>query len=177
MKEKFYSVLFLIIEAGALLFFLSHHALTPGFTILLLVLIAKNIFVLYSSSMKDKPQENSNQPGHASAAGSAAAADTPVLSGTAFSERSLARIDHELSEATLGNRLFGYSASSEELSARFGYGEGLDVYSDGTRYICEYLRERSFDMEYEYSEQAAVNRFINDCKLGMAVFRDGLSER
>ncbi len=162
MKDIFYSVLFLIIEVGAFMFFGTHHALTGGFTIILLILIAKNIFVLYTSLKKDKPQEAEIQQ----AAGTPSAG-APLSDQTAFSDGSLARIERALAEATIANPLFRYTASAERLTASYGYGEGMDVYSDGTLYICEYHRERSNDLKYEDSEEAAVSRFIRGCQVGM----------
>ena len=53
MKEIIFSALFLIIEVGCLLWFASAGALNIKFALLLLVLIAKNVFILYSALKSD----------------------------------------------------------------------------------------------------------------------------
>ena len=167
----FYSILFLIIEVGALFFFTSHRLLSGGISIILLILIAKNVYVLYTALKKKQPQENKTQQEKRDRSNGVAAEEVPVKNKSSFSDAALMMIDRALSEATIANSLFGYTVSAERLKAGFGYGEGLEIYPSEGRFACEYHRERSNDIEYEDSEAAAVSRFIRACKTGMTMRR------
>ena len=85
----------------------------------------------------------------------------------AFSEESLRRISEALDSGEKTCPHFSCSVSENELCAREGWGQGIDIYGSEGKYYCRHYRERSTAVEVLENEEAAVTRFIRYCKLVM----------
>ena len=77
-----------------------------------------------------------------------------------FSKESLQRIGQELQAVPARNLHFRMNLSTDELSASFGWGEGIDICWRSDRYICIHHLERSTQTREIPNEAEAVEQFI-----------------
>ena len=85
-------------------------------------------------------------------------------SAAAFSAESLSLLNAAITSDPEGG---GYDLSPEELSIRYGGGEGMDIFKDEKGYRCTRHRERSADLTYLENESAAVECFLKEIEYAM----------
>lgn len=77
-----------------------------------------------------------------------------------FSPASLARIQKELNATPAGNSDFDFRLSTDEISARYLWSEGIEIRFDGARYLCTQRLERSTQYFEIPDEAQAVEKFL-----------------